>query len=50
MANFRKWTDKEIQNDGIKVDFDLERLYKIPPLEVSHVPFLKLIANYLHVR
>jgi len=35
MANIRGFTDKEIQNDGINVDFDLQKVYSIPSIEVS---------------
>ena len=33
MANIPKYTDKDFQNEGIDIDFNLKRLYDMPNIE-----------------
>ena len=35
MANFYPFTDEQIRNEGMEVDFDLKKVFDVPSLEVS---------------
>ena len=37
MANLPKYEDKDFRNEGMEVDFNLEKVFKIPPIEVSRI-------------
>ena len=39
MANFYSFTDEQIRNEGMEVDFDLKKVFDVPSIEVSDDKF-----------
>ena len=50
MANIRAFTDKNFQNEGMEVDFDLQKVFNVPPIEVSNLLSLNFpcLVIYFH--
>ena len=53
MANIPRYTDKDFNNEGHEVDFNLRKVFDMPNIEVSFILFLTvyiLSANDILLR
>ena len=46
MANIHKFQDKDFRNEGMEVDFNLEKVFNIPSIEVSRFHCLTLLSKW----